>query len=48
VNGHIGAPEDEYDAEVRDLIKWRKAVTADMAARIADGISQTRAGHMPI
>jgi hypothetical protein len=63
----IGAPEDEYEAEVRDLIKWRKAVTAeqvsavflrwfgesgamraDMAARIADGINQARAEHMPI
>jgi hypothetical protein len=24
----IGAPADEYDPEVRDLIKWRQAVTA--------------------
>ena len=56
-----------YFLAARDLIKWRKAVTAeqvsavflrwfgesgamsaDMAARIADGINQTRAGHMPI
>jgi hypothetical protein len=63
----LGAPEDEYDPEVADLIKWRKAVTAeqvssvflrwfgepgtmpsDMAARIADGINQARARHLPI
>jgi hypothetical protein len=63
----IGAPEDEYEPEIRDLIKWRKAVTAEqvsavflrwfresgamptgMAARIADGINQARAEHMPI
>jgi hypothetical protein len=25
----IGAPADEYDAEIRDLIKWRQAVTAE-------------------
>jgi len=25
----FGAPEDEYDPEVEDLIKWREAVTAD-------------------
>jgi hypothetical protein len=62
----IGAPEDEYEPEIRDLIKWRKAVTAeqvsavflrwfgesgamptDMATRIADGINQARAEHMP-
>ena len=47
----FGAPEDEYDHEVEDLIKWREAVTADqvtvvfgvipsdMAGRIADGTS---------
>jgi hypothetical protein len=64
---HLGAPEDEYDPEVADLIKWRKAVTAeqvstvflrwfggpgampsDMAVRIADGINQARARHLPI
>jgi hypothetical protein len=63
----MGAPEDEYEPEVRDLVKWRKTVTAeqvsavflrwlgesgampaDMAARIADGINQARAGHMQI
>jgi hypothetical protein len=63
----MGAPEDEYEPEVRDLIKWRKTVTAeqvsavflrwfgvsgamsaDMAARIADGINEARAEHMPI
>lgn len=63
----MGAPEDEYDPEVRDLIKWRNPVTAEcvaatflrwfgesgampsgMAARIADGINQARAQHMPI
>jgi len=62
----MGAPEDEYDPEVRELVKWRKAVTAeqvsavflrwfgesgvmppDMAARIADGINQARAQHLP-
>jgi len=61
-----GAPEDEYDPEVRELVKWRKAVTAeqvgavflrwfgesgvmpsDMAARIADGINQAHAQHLP-
>jgi hypothetical protein len=25
----LGAPEDEYDPQVVDLIKWRQAVTAD-------------------
>lgn len=63
----VGGPEDEYEPEIRDLIKWRKAVTAeqvsavflrwfgesgamptDMAARIAYGINQARAEHMPI
>ena len=62
----MGAPEDEYDPEVRDLVKWREAVTADqvravflrwfgesgvmppdMAARIADGINQAHAQHLP-
>ena len=62
----MGAPEDDYDPEVRDLVKWRKAVTAeqvsavflrwfgesgvmppDMAARIADGINQAHAQHLP-
>jgi hypothetical protein len=62
----MGAPEDEYDPEVRDLVKWRKAVTAEqvgaifmrwfgesgvmpsgMAARIADGINQAHARHLP-
>jgi len=62
----MGAPEDEYDPEVRDLVKWRKAVTPeqvsavflrwfgesgvmppDMAARIADGINQAHAQHLP-
>jgi hypothetical protein len=64
---HLGAPEDEYDPEVAELTKWRKAVTAeevsavflrwfggpgampsDMAARIADGINQAHARHLPI
>lgn len=63
----MGAPEDEYDPEVRDLIKSRNVVTAeqvsavflhwfgesgaitsDTAARIADGINQARAQHLPI
>jgi hypothetical protein len=55
----FGAPEDEYDHEVEDLIKWREAVTADqvtvvfgvipsdMAGRIADGINQARAQNLP-
>ena len=62
----MGAPEDDYDPEVRDLVKWRKAVKAeqvsavflrwfgesgvmppDMAARIADGINQAHAQHLP-
>jgi hypothetical protein len=57
-----GAPQDEYDLEVEDLINLHEAVTAEqvsavflrwfggsgampseMAARIADGISQARA-----
>jgi hypothetical protein len=64
---HLGAPEDEYDPEVADLVKWRKAITAeqvsavflrwfgepgampsDMAARIAGGINQARARHLPV
>jgi len=59
-----GAPQDEYDLEVEDLINLHEAVTAEqvsavflrwfggsgampseMAARIADGISQARAQH---
>ena len=59
-----GAPQDEYDPEVGDLIQLHEAVTAEqvsavflrwfggsgampseMAARIADGISQARAQH---
>jgi hypothetical protein len=63
---NMGAPGDEYDTEVKDLIKWREAVTADqvravflrwfgesgvmpsdMAARIADGVNQARARHLP-
>ena len=62
----MGAPEDEYDPEVKDLVKWHEAVTADqvraiflrwfgesgvippgMAARIADGVNQARARHLP-
>jgi len=62
-----GAPDDEYDSEVADLIKWREPVTAEhvaavfirwfgaengvmssgSASRIADGINQARAAHMP-
>jgi hypothetical protein len=30
----MGAPEDEYDPEVRDLIKWRKAVTAEQVSTV--------------
>ncbi len=29
-----GAPEDEYDPEVEDLIKWRGAVTAQQVAAV--------------
>jgi len=62
----MGAPEDEYDPEVKDLVRWRKPVTAervgavflqwfgesgampsDVAARIADGINQAHARHLP-
>jgi hypothetical protein len=62
----MGAPEDEYDPEVKDLVKWHEAVTADqvraiflrwfsesgvmppdMASRIADGVNQARARHLP-
>jgi hypothetical protein len=63
----LGAPDDEYDPEVADLIKWRQAMTAEqvtavflrwfgnsgalpfgMAARIASGINEARARHLPI
>jgi hypothetical protein len=30
----LGAPEDEYDPEVADLIKWRQAVTAEQVAAV--------------
>jgi hypothetical protein len=30
----LGAPEDEYDPEVADLIKWRKAVTAEQVSAV--------------
>jgi len=30
----FGAPEDEYDPEVEDLIKWREAVTADQVTAV--------------
>jgi hypothetical protein len=30
----IGAPADEYDPEVRDLTKWRRAVTAEDVAAV--------------
>jgi len=30
----MGAPEDEYDPEVRDLVKWRKAVTAEQVSAV--------------
>jgi hypothetical protein len=43
----IGAPEDEYEPEIRDLIKWRSAMPIDMTTRIPDGINQARAEHMP-
>ena len=62
-----GAPQDEYDPEVADLLKCREAVTADqvsalflrwfgeagampsgMAGRIAEGVNQARARHVPI
>ena len=29
-----GAPEDEYEPEIRDLIKWRKAVTAEQVSAV--------------
>jgi hypothetical protein len=28
----LGAPEDEYDPEVADLIKWQKALTAEQVS----------------
>jgi len=31
---HLGAPEDEYGPEVADLIKWRKAVTAEEVSAV--------------
>ena len=30
----MGAPEDEYDPEVRDLVKWRKAVKAEQVSAV--------------
>ena len=30
----LGAPEDEYDPEVRELVKWRKAVTAEQVGTV--------------
>jgi hypothetical protein len=30
----MGTPDDEYDFEVRDLIKWRAAVTADQVSAV--------------
>ncbi len=30
----IGAPDDEYDAEVADLIKWREPVTPEQVAEV--------------
>ena len=30
----VGAPEDEYDPEVRDLVKWRAAVTAEQVRAV--------------
>jgi hypothetical protein len=29
-----GAPNDEYDPEVEDLVKWRKAVTAGQVGAV--------------
>ena len=62
----LDCPEDEYDAEIEDLVKWRTEVTAeqvaevflrwfgedgampeDMASRIASGINEARAQHLP-
>lgn len=63
----IGAPDDEYDPEVKYLIKWREPVTAERvaevfirwfgpesgamtasdASRIAEGIDDARAAHLP-
>jgi hypothetical protein len=30
----MGAPDDEYDPEIRDLIKWRTPVTADQVSAV--------------
>jgi hypothetical protein len=30
----MGAPDDEYDSEVEDLIKWREPVTAERVAEV--------------
>jgi hypothetical protein len=30
----MGAPEDEYDAEVKELTKWRKAVTGEQVGAV--------------
>lgn len=30
----MGSPDDEYDAEVEDLIKWREPVTPERVAEV--------------
>jgi hypothetical protein len=32
--GMGGAPDDEYDPEVEDLVQWRTAVTADQVGAV--------------
>ena len=30
----MGAPEDEYDPEIQDLIKWHEPVTAEQVSAV--------------
>ena len=43
----LGSPEDEYDAEIKDLIKWRDPVTADRVADVFLKWFGDETGRMP-
>lgn len=30
----MGCPEDEYDSEIEDLVKWRESVTPEAVAEV--------------
>jgi len=42
----IDCPEDEYDPEVEDLIKWREPVTPDRVAEVFIRWFGPESGHM--